>query len=122
MVSPKVLDTLPHVNCGRILPTETLSVATVPLYLPRSVGVNDPVIVVAPTEPNLIVAEEIATTEVSADEYDHEPTTVTPPYKTVGGLISWSTSPYVAVTSAHVEALGVTREISKDRTTSVAAR
>ena len=91
--SPKVLDTGAHVNSGRIFPTETLSVATTLLYLPVSVGVNEPVIVVEPNEPKSIVAEDSATTAVSADAYVHEPPTVEPPNETVGGLISWSASP-----------------------------
>ena len=112
--SPKVLDTGAHVNSGRIFPTETLSVAETLLYLPVSVGVNEPVIVVEPNEPKSIVAEDSATTAVSTELYVHEPPTVEPPNEIVGGLINWSASPYVAVTSAHVAALGVTREISKD--------
>ena len=91
--SPKVLDTGAHVNSGRIFPTETLSVAETLLYLPVSVGVNEPVIVVEPNEPKSIVAEDSATTAVSADAYVHEPPTVEPPNKTDGGLISWSASP-----------------------------
>ena len=120
--SPKVFDTSVQENNGRIFSTETLSVATMLLYLPVSVGVNEPVIVVDPNEPKSIVAEDSATTAVSADAYVHEPPTVEPPNEIVGGLINWSASPYVAVTSAHDAALGVTRAISKNRTTSVAAK
>jgi hypothetical protein len=112
--SPKVFDTSVQENNGRIFSTETLSDATMLLYLPVSVGVNEPVIVVEPDEPKSIVAEDSATTAVSAEVYVHEPPTVEPPNETDGGLISWSASPYVAVTFAHVAALGVTRETTKD--------
>ena len=112
--SSNVFDTFVQENNGRTFSTETLSVATTLLYLPVSVGVNEPVIVVVPNEPKSIVAEDSATTAVSAELYVHEPPTVEPPNEIVGGLINWSASPYVAVTSAHVAALGVTREISKD--------
>ncbi len=112
--SPKVLDTGAHVNSGRIFPTETLSVATTLLYLPVSVGVNEPVIVADPKLPKVIVEDARETTVVSLDINVQAPLTVEPPNEIVGGLINWSASPYVAVTSAHVAALGVTREISKD--------
>ena len=91
--SPKVFDTFVQENNGRIFPTETLSVATTLLYLPVSVGVNEPVIVVDPNEPKSIVAEDSATTAAFADAYVHEPPTVEPPNETVGGLINWSASP-----------------------------
>ena len=91
--SPKVFDTFVQENKGRIFPTETLSVATTLLYLPVSVGVNEPVIVVDPNEPKSIVAEDSATTAASAELYVHEPPTVEPPNETVGGLINWSASP-----------------------------
>ena len=91
--SPKVFDTFVQENNGRIFSTETLSVAETLLYLPVSVGVNEPVIVVEPNEPKSIVAEDSATTAAFADAYVHEPPTVEPPNETVGGLISWSASP-----------------------------
>ena len=46
--SPYVFDSLAHVNSGRILSTETFMVAEMLLYLPVSVGVNEPVTVADP--------------------------------------------------------------------------
>ena len=91
--SPKVLDTGANVNSGRIFSTDTFSVATTLLYLPVSVGVNEPVIVVEPNEPKSIVDDDNETTAASAELYVHEPPTVDPPNETVGGLINWSASP-----------------------------
>ena len=80
-------------NSGRIFSTDTFSVATTLLYLPVSVGVNEPVIVVEPNEPKSIVDDDNETTATSAELYVHEPPTVEPPNETVGGLINWSASP-----------------------------
>ena len=97
-------------------------VAEMLLYLPVSVGVNEPVTVADPKLPKVMVDDARETTVVSLDVYVHAPLIVEPLNETAGGLTDWSASPYVAVTSVHVAALGVTRAISNVRTTFVAAR
>lgn len=92
------------------------------LYLPPSVGVNEPVTVAVPKLPNVMVDDARETTVVSLDENTHAPPTVEPANETEGGLTDWSASPYVAVTFVHVAALGVTRATSNDWTTFEAAR
>jgi hypothetical protein len=65
--SPYVFDSLAHVNSGRILSTETFMVAEMLLYLPVSVGVNEPVTVAVPKLPNVMVDDASETTVVLLD-------------------------------------------------------
>lgn len=87
------MDTLAHVNNGRNFSTETFMVAEMLLYLPVSVGVNEPVTIADPKLPKVIVDDARETTAVSLDVYVHAPPTVEPPNETAGGLTDWLTAP-----------------------------
>ena len=80
------MDTSAHVNNGRIFPTETFMVAEILLYLPVSVGVNEPVTIADPKLPNVMVDDARETTAVSLDTYVQAPPTVEPLNETAGGL------------------------------------
>ena len=87
------MDTLAHVNNGRIFSTETFMVAEILLYLPVSVGVNEPVTVANPKLPKVMVDDARETTAASLDAYVHAPLTVEPPNETEGGLTDWFAAP-----------------------------
>ena len=87
------MDTLAHVNNGRIFSTETFMVAEILLYLPVSVGVNEPVTVANPKLPKVMLDDASETTAVSLDAYVHAPLTVEPLNETEGGLTDWFAAP-----------------------------
>ena len=61
-------------------------VAEMLLYLPVSVGVNEPVTIADPKLPKVRVDDARETTAVSLDAYVQAPPTVEPPNEIAGGL------------------------------------